>query len=193
MKVLPPRRNTSLSQTTIIPEINKEHGLGSPKVGEPLPHPIPLLRSRHQGKIGLSPNGNVMKVPEKETPLLHQKIDKGIARQNIRILGSLCRRDSKEDPGLFEPIHHLHHSTKHTPASSRIGLFSEPLEADRWNHIAQYHKLIDHLFIDQGRIGIDLKHHIPMLFEKVKKVFPQKWLSPRHQNQMDAHLFTFSH
>jgi hypothetical protein len=193
MKVFPPRCNASLSETPVIPEVNKEQGFGSPKIGEPFPHPAPLLRCRHEGEIRLSSDRNVMEVPEKNASLLHQKIDKGIAHQDIRILGSLRGGDGKKDPSFSEPIHHLHDSIKQTLAPSSIGFFSEPFEANRWSDISQSYESVDHLLIDQCGIGIDLEHHISMLFEDVEKILSQKGFPPRHQNQVDTHLFTFPH
>jgi hypothetical protein len=193
MKVLPPRCNAALSETAIVPEVDEEHRFGGPKIGEPFPHPAPLFWSRHEGKIRFSSDGNVMEVPEKNTSLLHQEIDEDIARQDVTILGSLRRGDSKKDPSLLEPIHHLHDSIELTLASSSVGFFSEPFEADRRSDISKGYKLIDHFFIDQCGIGIDLEQHIFMLFEEVEKIFPQKGLPARDQDQVDAHFFTFFH
>src|SRR5512135_2455904 len=71
MKILPPCCNAALGEASIIPEIDKEHRLGSPKVREPLSRPVPLPRGDHEGEVRISPDGNIMEVPEKDTSLLH--------------------------------------------------------------------------------------------------------------------------
>jgi hypothetical protein len=193
MKVFLPCGNTSLGETAIIPEVNEEHGLGGPKIGQPFPRPIPLFRSHHQGKVGVSSDGNVMKVPEKNASPLYQKIDEGIARQDLVISGSLRRGDGKKDPGLFELLHHPQDSVELAVSPSRIGFFSKPLEADRGRDVSKSHKSTDHLLVDQCTVSIDLEHHIFMLFEEVEEILPQEGFSPRHHDQMDTHLFTFRH
>jgi len=86
-----------------------------------------------------------MEVPVKNASLLYEKIDKGIARQDIMISGSLCRGDSKKDPSLSESVHYLHNSIELTLAPSSVGFFPQPFEADRWSDISQGDESIDHL------------------------------------------------
>src|SRR5512136_2882094 len=118
MKVFPPRCNASLSETPVIPKVDKEHGFGGPKIGKPFSHPTSLLWSRHEGEIRFPSDGNVVEVPLKDASLLHQKINKGIAGEDICVLGGLGGGDSKKDPGLSESIHHLHDLIELAPASS---------------------------------------------------------------------------
>jgi len=188
MKVFPPPCNASLSETSIIPEVDKEHRFGGPKIGEPFPHPVPLLRSCHEGKIGLSTDGDVVEVPEEDTSLFNQKINEFIAGEDISVLRGLGGRDREEDSCPFQPVHHLCDVIELALSPSPVCLFPEPFEADRGNDISKLNKPFHHPLVNQGAISINLENGIRVLLEEVKEVFSQEGFSTCYQHQMDAHL-----
>lgn len=188
MEIFPPSGDTSFSQASIIPEIYHEKRLRRPEMGKPLSYPGPLFRSGHQAEIGIAADGDIMEVPEEDAPLLHQKIDKGIASNRLRISYGLSGGDGEEDPCLFKPLHHQHNPIEVPFPPSFIGLGFHALEADRWHHIAQCNEPLDHLLIDQGAIRIDLKNGVRMLLKKIEEIGPDKGLSAGNDDKVDAHL-----
>ena len=74
MKIFSSRSNAPLGEAAIVPEVNKEHGFGGPKIVEPLPHQVSLFCSGHEAEIWFSPNRNVMEIPEEDASFLHQKV-----------------------------------------------------------------------------------------------------------------------
>ncbi len=188
VQVLPPPSNTPLGEMTIVPKINKQHGLGCPKIPQPLPHQIPLPRGSHHPEIRIPPNGNVIEIPHQNTPLLHQKIDELVARQNIGVKTRLSRGNREKKTRLPQKIHHPHIPLETTLAPPQIGMILKPLHADGRHDIAQPDKPIHHLLVNQGRIGIDLKTYIPVPLEKLEYVTPQEGLPPRKENEVNPHL-----
>jgi len=99
VKVFSPSCDTTPGQTTIIPEVDKKHGFGRPKIRKALPDLLSLLWSGHQTEIRILSNGNVMKIPEEDASLLNQKVDESLAAQYLCIFRGLSGRDSEEETG----------------------------------------------------------------------------------------------
>src|SRR3990172_6745777 len=191
MKIPSPSGDAPLGETPIIPEVHHEDRFVGPEISKPFPYTVPLFRSGHEADVRITTNGDIMKIPEENASLLHEKIDERIACNGIRIPVGLGGRDGEEDACFFEPAHHTNDPVEIALSSSGIGLLPEAFEADRRNDIAQGDESLDHLFIDQGAIGINLKSGILMLLEEIEEVPSQKRLSAGDDHQVDAHFLAF--
>jgi len=130
VKVFSPRRNAPLGEAPVIPEIDKEHGLGGPEIFQPFPRPVSLFRSCHEAEVRAPSDGDIVKIPEENTPLLDEEVDKGIASEDVGVSGRLRGGNREEETRLLQPAHHPDDPVKMALSPPGIGFLPQALEAD---------------------------------------------------------------
>jgi len=140
------------------------------QIADTVDHVLALFRGGHQLRGGLVAHGHIVEVEAEVCPLLAQKPHERIVGNSVDVLAGVADGGTEEDAVLFEQIHGVHHSGIVAFAAAGVVGLRGALDGQHKGDIAQTLYFFTEWLVNEGRVGIDGKLHIVMLFGQLKHV-----------------------
>ena len=150
--------------------VERDIALGRAQIADTVDHILALFRGRHQLRGGLVAHRHIVEIEAEMRALLAQETHERIVGDSVDVLAGIADGGAKDNAVLLKQIHGVHHSGIVAFAAAGVVGLRGALNGQHKGDIAQTPHLFTEGLVDEGRVGVDGKLHIVVLFRQLEHV-----------------------
>ena len=192
MKIVASACDASAHKLAIVLEVHRikrNIALFRAEIPDALDHVLALSRRGHQLWRSLVAYRHIVEVESEVRALVTEHPHKVVAGDGFEIVSGIADGSAKKDPVGLEQVHRIHDSGIVAVAPPGIIGRGSSLDREHEGDIAQFYDLFTERLIDEGRVRVNRKLHVVVLFCQTENIrLPHQRLAAGEHIEIDPQL-----